>query len=151
MKTVLLSLLMLAIPAQQFKVQHTDAEWQKMLPKKSYLVMRKAATEKPYTGAFWDFHEAGTYACKGCGQVIFSSDAKFDSHTGWPSFYQTIAKDRIITRPDDSEGTRRTEVICSRCGSHFGHVFEDGPQPTGLRYCMNSAAFNFIPKGMKKR
>jgi len=127
-----------------FKVQHSDTEWQKILSRNAYLVLRQAGTEKPYTGKFWDFHEAGTYACAGCGQVVFSSANKFDSHTGWPSFYQEIIKGRTLTRPDNSGGDHRTEVVCSRCGGHLGHVFNDGPKPTGLRYCINSPALKFI-------
>lgn len=137
--------------AQTFKVQHSDAEWQKMLPKNSYLVLRKAGTEKPYSGKYWNNHEKGAYACIGCGQVIFSSDNKFDSGTGWPSFYQEIGKGLTIHRADDSDGMHRTEVICARCGGHLGHIFDDGPKPTGLRYCMNSVALSFIPaKGGKR-
>jgi peptide-methionine (R)-S-oxide reductase len=134
-----------------FKVQHTDAEWQKMLSHTAYLVLRKAATEKAYTGKYWDNHAKGTYACAGCGQVVFSSATKFDSGTGWPSFYKEIAKGRTLSRPDHSGGMERTEVLCSRCGGHLGHVFDDGPKPTGLRFCMNSAALTFTPaaKGAK--
>jgi len=101
--------------------------------------------EKPYSGKYWDNHAKGTYACAGCGQDLFSSDTKFESGTGWPSFYREIAKGRTLNRADHSGGTERTEVLCSRCGGHLGHVFDDGPKPTGLRYCMNSAALTFIP------
>ena len=149
--SILLVCLASLAAAQTFKVQHTDAEWQKMLPKNSYLVLRKAATEKPYSGKYWNLHDKGTYACMGCGQVVFSSDTKFDSGTGWPSFYKEIAKGRTINRPDNSDGMQRTEVICSRCGGHLGHVFDDGPKPTGLRYYMNSPALNFIPAKSKSK
>lgn len=130
-----------------FKVNHSDADWQKLLPRSTYLVMRKAGTEKPYTGKYWNNHERGVYACASCGQLLFSSDAKFDSHTGWPSFFQEIVKGRTLNRLDpDGE---RTEVLCSRCGGHLGHVFKDGPKPTGLRYCMNSPALKLIPGNPK--
>src|SRR5882757_8714159 len=98
----------IAAPLQSFKVQHSDAEWQKLLSHNAYLVLRKAATEKPYTGKFWNNHDKGTYSCLGCGQIVFSSDAKFDSGTGWPSFFQEIAKGRTLNRPDNSDGTQRT-------------------------------------------
>jgi peptide-methionine (R)-S-oxide reductase len=130
---------------QTFKVQLTDAQWQKKLSRNAYLVLRKAGTEKPYTGQFWDHHAKGAYACAGCDQEVFSSKNKFDSNTGWPSFYQEIAKGRTLNKADNSDGMQRTEVLCSRCGGHLGHVFEDGPKPTGLRYCINSPALKFIP------
>ena len=142
---VLAGAMLAGAAGSEFKVHHTDAEWQKLLSHPAYLILRKAATEKPYTGKYWDLHEKGTFACAGCGQVLFSSDTKFDSGTGWPSFYQEIAKGRTLNRPDHSGGMERTEVICSRCGGHIGHVFDDGPKPTGLRYCLNSPALNFIP------
>ncbi len=133
-----------AKPDQKFAYVKTDTQWQKSLSKNAYLVLRKSATETPYTGKFWDFHEDGVFVCAGCGQVVFSSKDKFDSHTGWPSFFEEISKGRTLTREDDSDGTMRTEVICARCGGHLGHVFDDGPAPTGLRYCMNSPALKFI-------
>lgn len=133
-----------ASPNQKFAVVKTDAAWKKSLPKSSYLVLRQAGTEKPYSGKYWDFHDKGTYACVACGQVLFSSANKYDSQTGWPSFYKEIALGRTLTRPDHSEGSERTEVICARCGGHLGHVFDDGPEPTHLRYCMNSPALKFI-------
>ncbi len=126
------------------KVTHTDAEWQKILPHNAYLVLRKAGTENAYSGKYWNNHAKGTYACAGCGLVLFSSDTKFESGTGWPSFWQDIVKGRTVDRRDPDG--QRTEVLCARCGGHLGHVFNDGPKPTGLRYCMNSVALKFIPR-----
>lgn len=105
-----------------------------------YEVCVKRGTEKPYTGEYWNNHEKGVYRCVACGNELFSSETKFDSGTGWPSFWQTIRKDKVEEKSDNSLWTTRTEVLCAQCGSHLGHVFDDGPDPTGLRYCMNSAA-----------
>ncbi len=132
-----------------FKVVKTDAEWKKQLSPEAYNVLRHAGTERAYTGKLWDNHAAGTYACAGCGQELFSSTAKFESGTGWPSFWQPLAPDRVIEKEDRGLGEVRTEILCSRCGGHLGHVFDDGPQPTGLRYCMNSAAMVFKPEKKK--
>ncbi len=134
-----------AKPDQKFSVSKTDDQWRQELPRLTYLVLRQAGTEKPYSGKYWDFHESGVFACAACGQVLFSSRDKFDSHTGWPSFLREIASGRTLARADHSGGMDRTEIICARCGGHLGHVFDDGPEPTGLRYCMNSPALKFIP------
>lgn len=131
---------------KQFEVVKTDAEWKKQLSPESYTVLRKKGTEPAYQGAYWDHHEQGFYDCAGCGNRLFSSAHKFDSGTGWPSFYQPISKGKVSNVIDNSLGMARTEVICARCGGHLGHVFDDGPDPTGLRYCMNSLALTFRGK-----
>ena len=120
----------------------TDEGWRERLDPLQFDVARKGGTERAFTGIYWDNHEDGTYRCVACGQALFSSDTKFDSGTGWPSFWEPIGDDRVTLIRDTSHGMIRTEVRCSRCGSHLGHVFEDGPNPTGLRYCMNSASLD---------
>lgn len=135
-----------AIPG---KVVKTDAQWKTELAPKSYDVLRHAGTEAPYSGALWNNHEAGIYKCGGCALELFSSDTKFESGTGWPSFYQAISSKVVEEKTDHSFGATRTEVLCARCGGHLGHVFDDGPKPTGLRYCMNSAALSFGKKAGK--
>lgn len=133
-----------AQPPEKFEFQLSDAEWRKRLPSLSYQVLRHEATETPFTSPLNNEHRAGTFACKGCALPNFSSKTKFDSGTGWPSFWQPLPN-AVRTRNDSSLGMSRVEVHCRRCGGHLGHVFDDGPKPTGKRYCMNGAALTFTP------
>ncbi|MFN8140005.1 MAG: peptide-methionine (R)-S-oxide reductase MsrB [Fimbriimonadales bacterium] len=128
------------------KVVKSEAEWKKVLSSEAFEVLRKKGTEPAFSGKYWNNHDEGTYSCAGCGLELFESKTKFDSGTGWPSFWQPIKKNRVINVRDTSHGMVRTEVICARCDGHLGHVFDDGPKPTGLRYCMNSVSLKFKKK-----
>jgi peptide-methionine (R)-S-oxide reductase len=126
----------------------SDAEWKRILTPERYEILRHADTERPYKNEYWDKHDKGTYVCAGCGLELFKSDWKFESHTGWPSFWTAIPG-HVVTKDDHTDNMDRTEVLCARCGGHLGHVFDDGPRPTGLRYCMNSGAMIFKPAAKK--
>lgn len=128
------------------KISKSEAEWRMLLTADEYRVAREKGTERAFTGRYWDHHEEGTYMCVGCGMPLFDSHTKFESGSGWPSYFQPVAPDAVETETDRSHAMTRTEVHCARCGSHLGHVFPDGPKPTGLRYCVNSLSLRFKKK-----
>lgn len=133
------------------KISKPDAEWQRELTPEQYAVARCSATEPPFSGAYWDTKTAGLYRCVCCHAPLFRSDVKFDSGSGWPSFWAPVDKDAVATREDVSHGMRRVEILCARCDAHLGHVFPDGPRPTGLRFCVNSASLDLEPDDGEKR
>jgi peptide-methionine (R)-S-oxide reductase len=135
----------------KFPIKKSDGEWQQQLTREQYRVLREKGTERAFTGEYWNTKSAGEYKCAGCGEVLFASDTKFDSGCGWPSFFQPADKNVITEATDLSHGAVRTEVMCSKCGGHLGHVFDDGPNPTGLRYCINSASLKFEEKKASKK
>ncbi|MGN8224038.1 peptide-methionine (R)-S-oxide reductase MsrB [Gracilimonas sp. BCB1] len=134
------------MPEEDYPFKKTEAEWKEILTSKEYRILRERGTELPYVNEYDDNKREGIYVCGGCGQKLYSSEHKYDSGTGWPSFWKPLADSLVGEREDNSLFMTRTEIVCSNCGGHLGHVFDDGPQPTGLRYCMNSAAMDFIPK-----
>ena len=135
-----------ANPTPSHTVMKTDEEWKKQLTPEQYRVLREKGTERAFTGAYWNTKDPGVYRCAGCGEILFASDTKFDSGCGWPSFYAPTNSTVVAKQTDHSAFMERTEVLCSKCGGHLGHVFDDGPQPTGLRYCINSASLKFEKK-----
>ncbi len=133
----------------KFEVNKSEEEWKSILSPEAYYVLRQKGTERPYTGKLYTVNDKGIYVCGACGNELFSSDTKFDAHCGWPSFFEALDSGRIIEQTDNSHGMVRTEVICAKCGSHLGHVFDDGPLPSGLRYCINSVSLDFKKDSIK--
>lgn len=137
------------LPEGHVSVERTDEEWRQLLTPEQYTVLRQQGTEPPFTGAYVDDHTPGVYTCAGCGTELFHSDDKFDSGTGWPSFTRPVLDDNVGSREDSTHGMRRIEVVCKNCGGHLGHVFPDGPGPTGMRYCINSCSLQHIETSAK--
>lgn len=133
------------VPEPGERVHKSDEEWAELLTEEQYHILRNSGTERAFTGAYWDHHGEGTYHCAGCGSPLYSSEAKFDSGTGWPSYYEAVEEGRVETMEDRGFGMVRTEMHCTSCGGHLGHIFEDGPPPTGLRHCVNSESLFFVP------
>jgi peptide-methionine (R)-S-oxide reductase len=133
------------------RIKKTEEEWRRELTPEQYHVTREKGTERPFSGEYENTKDAGTYVCVACGNPLFSSETKYDSGSGWPSFYQPLSKESVATESDNRHFMERTEVLCSRCDAHLGHVFDDGPQPTGQRYCMNSVALKLEKEGEKKK
>ena len=127
-------------------IEKTEDEWRGVLTPEQFHVLRKKGTERPFTGEYWNSKDQGVYRCAGCGEELFDSSTKYDSHCGWPSFYDSLDKSKITEIEDRSHGMHRVEVVCSKCGGHLGHIFPDGPRPTGVRYCINSVSLKFEPK-----
>ena len=136
---------------QAYPLAKSDEQWRKELTPEQYEILRKKGTERAFTGEYWDNKEEGTYVCAGCAQPLYSSQTKFESGTGWPSFWQAVSENAVATEDDSSWFMKRTELLCSNCGGHLGHVFNDGPQPTGMRHCINSASLKFVPAEEQKK
>lgn len=132
----------------EFPVQKSEEEWRSMLTEEQFRVLRNKGTERPYSGDLYYLNDEGVYSCAACKAPLFTSETKFDAHCGWPSFYAPVSKNAVVEQLDKSHGMIRTEILCGNCGGHLGHVFNDGPNPTGLRYCINSVSMDFVPKSL---